>query len=133
MFDWSNLIDLAEEFLEHQTSINEEFIYRSVINRTYYGCHGSAIQNLDLRGHAIPDDRSVHTYAINAYKQSTQPQTRKIGMLLADMHHHRKCADYDVTGMIRRQPYSRVLCEDLIKSARKVCAALAASNPVVPR
>ena len=123
MFDWSKLVDLSEELLDHQSAkVDEELIHRSVINRLYYGAHSTARLGFEMRYGNVPNDENIHGFVIYKYKKSKDAKARLVGAALARLRLYRNGADYSEDSTTHAgDNYSRELCKSLISQARSAC------------
>ena len=126
MFDWEKLIDLAEEVKNMKSTVGDEFIYRSVINRTYYGAFSNARLSLEMK-YRLPTDRTIHGECITKYKSLSDSRGRVIANLLIGIKKVRDDADYNESTTTKDgYAYTIDLCDRLIADARQVCILLKA-------
>lgn len=88
-FQWSSFVDFAKTL--YDTSEDDEARVRTVISRAYYGAFGHARLK---QGLFVNERKDVHAKVIGAYKDSSDPHERQIGIWLDSLRKRRIKADY---------------------------------------
>ncbi|MGI6487739.1 MAG: hypothetical protein ACOX2B_05375 [Syntrophothermaceae bacterium] len=96
VFQWEELIDLAERLSTNSAIGTEEAICRTIIGRSYYGAfclaRNLASQNGWVR---LFDDGRDHGKVKAYYKHNENKAKKQIGLNLERLHADRKYADYE--------------------------------------
>jgi len=95
-FDWTQYLNVAEEFIEHsQSSTFREAYLRSAISRSYYCAFCLARNFLKERGTVFPEDKiNIHEFVIKTYSESGDRTEEKVGEDLKRLRNDRVNADY---------------------------------------
>ena len=89
VFDWTDYLVLAEELGQR----GDEASLRSAISRAYYAAYGMARDRLRQTGVAIRT--SDHKWLWDSYRDSTNNQSRMVGVNGDRLRVERNRADYD--------------------------------------
>lgn len=95
VFDWAELIVLADGLNRSRDIGPEEAVNRSIINRAYFGAFCLA-RNVarERKWLSLSNNAGDHSKVQNYYKNSKDKTKKQIGLVLERLHIARKEADY---------------------------------------
>lgn len=94
MFDWADLLDLAEELVQRT---GDEAAERSAISRASYACFCTARRSLDPDGLRIPKSGSGHAIVWTAFHTGPTRTHRRIANQGRRLRLWRSKSEYDDT------------------------------------
>ena len=91
-FDWTGLIRFSEAIKNSPPdNIDDEVVFRSIINRCYYGAF---IYARNKAKYQIERSKRVHQDVAKFYLYQADPSLKKVGRNLETLFEYRKTADY---------------------------------------
>jgi hypothetical protein len=90
--DGRSLIDVGRELAAGPTEAH----WRSSVGRAYYSLLHEALGALERWGFALPPRDKVHTFARLKFVYATDPDLKRIGLILESLGRLRNAADYQI-------------------------------------